>query len=858
MCKTNGRIELHAHSDYSNIRLLDSVVQIEELILKSHELGLRGVALTDHEFVGSHVKMIQTARKLKEKGKIPEDFKIILGNEIYLVDSLEEVRDNYQSGITKFPHYLLLARSKEGHEALRILSSKAWENSFYTGTMERVPTIKETLEEVVKQFPNSLIASSACLGSESSIHILAAEQAKQDGDKHKYEYHNNKLHEFIQWNIDLHGKDSFFLELQPAQSTEQITVNNELVKLSEQYGLKMIITSDVHYLRPEDAPIHTAYLNAKEGDREIAEFYSDTYLHSSEEVFNKMNYLNEDIIKEAIENTLLIGSMVEDYTIEGETVIPVTKLPEFEVSHLFKGGYKKYNYINKMAHSDNEQDRYLIYLIENGFREKIPYKTMTKEQFHEVMARIDIELEELWEISKILNQSMASYYVTISKIIEIIWGDDCGDESRELGSITSPGRGSAVAFFLNFLLGITDVSPLNYGIYIPHFRHLHKSKADISALDIDIDLNAFKFSYVIERMKKFFGEKQVIQVSTFGKEKSKSAIQTACRGLGYDNDIGLYLSSMIGSERGDVWTLSDCLYGNEEKERKPNTQFINEIEKYPMLKETALKLENLVNKRSIHAGGLLILNEDYTKLNAMMRSPNKVFVTQYNLDDSQAMGAIKFDLLRTDSTSKIQETMESLLKHGEIEWQGTLRKTYNKYLHPEVIDKESPELFEMISQDKIIDLFQFSTQLGQAVIKKAKPKNLLELVSLNSIMRLMSDGGEDQPIDIFIKFKENIDLWYQEMIDFGLNEDEIKVFEKHLLPLNGVSDTQESVMIMAMDENIAGMDIKSVGYLRKSISKKNEELQKEVKKMLYEAGEKAGSRKVVIDYLWHQIERQLG
>lgn len=145
-----------------------------------------------------------------------------------------------------------------------------------------------------------------------------------------------------------------------------------------------------------------------------------------------------------------------------------------------------------MANSDNEQDRYLIHLIEKGFVEKIPYHSLSKEEFHKFIARINIELEELWEMSKVLSQAMSSYYVTVTKIIDIIWGDDCGESSREEGSIVGAGRGSAVAFFINFLLGVTSVNPLVYGIEVPHWRHLHKSKSDIGALDIDIDVSSTK------------------------------------------------------------------------------------------------------------------------------------------------------------------------------------------------------------------------------------------------------------------------------------------------------------------------------------------------------------------------------
>jgi DNA polymerase-3 subunit alpha len=142
-------------------------------------MGYKGVAITDHESVSAHIKAIKTVRAFKEKSKIPQDFKLILGNECYLVDDLETVKDNYKSGETKFPHFLLLSTTKKGHEILRLLSSRAWGRSFYTGTMERVPTLKADLEELVKPNKGLIIGSSACLGSESSIHLLAIKEAEK-------------------------------------------------------------------------------------------------------------------------------------------------------------------------------------------------------------------------------------------------------------------------------------------------------------------------------------------------------------------------------------------------------------------------------------------------------------------------------------------------------------------------------------------------------------------------------------------------------------------------------------------------------------------------------------------------------
>lgn len=606
-------------------------------------MGYSGVAITEHESVSSHVQAIKKTRELKDKGRISQDFKLILGNEIYLCDSLEEVKDNYTSGVTKFPHFILLSTSKEGHEILRILSSRAWSRSFYTGTMERVPTLKSDLEELVKPNKGLIIGSTACLGSEVGIHLLAIKEAEEENNSSKAELHKEKLHEFINWCIDVFGKEYFFLEMQPAFSEEQKYVNTRLVEMSKFYDLKLVITTDSHYARPEDRVIHEAFLNSKDGEREVLSFYEACFVQKLNEIYERMNYLPKDVIDEALSNTDSIGEMCLEYTIENPTIIPKVEIPEFEVEHLFSPAYEQYGYIEKMAYSEHEQDRFLIHLIEKGFKEHFLKPDLTKERFHKILDRINVELGELWEISKVLNQEMSAYYITVKEIVDIIWDDDGGN------SIVGSGRGSAAGFLINMLLGITQIDPLAYEIEMPHWRHLHKSRADIEALDIDLDTEASKRPQIIQALKDHFGEDRILQVCTFGTMTSKNAIQTACRGLEIDNDISQYLSGLIPFERGQNWSLSDCLYGNKEKNRKPVKEFVREVEKYHRLKEIALKLEGKIDKRSIHAGGVILFPDKYYKSNAIMKAPNGLPITAYNLGDSQATGSIKFDYCRSRS-----------------------------------------------------------------------------------------------------------------------------------------------------------------------------------------------------------------
>ncbi|EGQ3935515.1 PHP domain-containing protein, partial [Staphylococcus pseudintermedius] len=165
MTERNEYVLHHNHSYYSNLRLTDAITSPRQLIETAKQYGYKGMSITEHESLSSAVDMIKTVKEMKASGELREDFRMLLGNEIYLVDSLEEVRDNYESGKTKFPHFCLIAKNRKGFEALSKLSTQAWKNSFFSSSiMERVPTEKAYLREVAQsdEYKGTLMASSAC------------------------------------------------------------------------------------------------------------------------------------------------------------------------------------------------------------------------------------------------------------------------------------------------------------------------------------------------------------------------------------------------------------------------------------------------------------------------------------------------------------------------------------------------------------------------------------------------------------------------------------------------------------------------------------------------------------------------
>lgn len=219
------------------------------------------------------------------------------------------------------------------------------------------------------------------------------------------------------------------------------------------------------------------------------------------------------------------------------------------------------------------------------------------------------------------------------------------------------------------------------------------------------------------------------------------------------------------------------------------------------------------------------------------------------------------DFLTIKALDIIRHCMEMLIRSNHMQWQGSLRATYNKYLHPDVLDYDTPEMWDMVAENKVLDLFQFDTDIGLQAVRRIKPHSLVELATANSIMRLMvSEEGAEQPIDTYIRYKNDISQWYLCMReDYHLTEEEIKIVEPYLLPVYGVGDTQEIVMELSMDEHIAGFDVAYSNKLRKGISKKDKELQAAMKKMFFEHGIEIGTSENLLTYIWKEvIGKQLG
>lgn len=439
----------------------DSTNKIEALFNRSIEAGLSGFALTDHEILSGSVEMVQTYQKYLKEGKITEDFKIALGNEIYLIDDIEDYKENYTRETHSYYHFLLIAKDAIGFEALKELSSTAWSNAYTQRGMQRVPMTKEQLTSIMKRYKGHLIASTACLGGELPQQLLKL-QTLDRSDVIGEANLKREITEFILYCQDTFGKENFFLEVQPNKGEEQVYVNQMIRVLAEQADAKIVYTTDSHYTSINEQTVHRAFLNAMDGEREVDAFYSTAYMMDKEEVYSFFDeYVPVEEFETWTDNTNYVKDQIEIYDLFQPQEIPSIIVKDFDRREptIEEQPYKN---LASMLTEGCQQDRYWVNTCIEALKEKDLYNEV-------YLSRLDDEAKELLEISIKLDTTMSQYYNTMQKIIEIIWDDG--------NSLVGPARGSATGFLSCYLLDITQVDPIETNL--PYWRHLSATRPEL-------------------------------------------------------------------------------------------------------------------------------------------------------------------------------------------------------------------------------------------------------------------------------------------------------------------------------------------------------------------------------------------
>ena len=821
-------VGLHNHTDRSNFRLRDSTNKIGPLIEYAHSLGHKGIAITDHETISASLKAQEYVFKRKKEDKSWEDFKLLLGNEIYLCP--EWVTPDYEGKLI-FPHFILIALNERGHEQIRELSTIAWSQAFKRKNgMMRVPTYYKDLENIFGMDKGNVVAATACLGGSLPMKLLSMRSSDNPEEIWQQAY---QWIDYMKW---MFGTGYFFLEMQPSYSDEQIYVNQKLLELSKETDTPYYITTDSHYLNKSKKLAHKIYLSSQPGEREVDAFYDSTYVMSEEEIHEYMDKsLGKENVQKGIDNTMLVYDMVEDYDLERPLEIPYVPMNVDEPSPtLYSKWLSKIPIIEKFFHSKYPADRHLardlLHVVDTDpqFQTDKTYEAMT------------ICLQTILDSSEKMNVRWSAYLLQVADIVKLIWPH----------SIVGAGRGSGVGFILLDMLGITQINPLRETTKLYYWRFLNPERA--SVLDIDIDISGLHRNEVVQALKDYYGTDRISKVMTLSTEKSRSAILTACRGLNVDLETANYMSSLIRSDRGLARTLKQMYYGDEDFQPEP--KFVEIMDAYPEVWEMAQEFEGLCCGVGSHAGGIIITDKPFTKVAALMRTNQGDIITQYDLHEAEKVSLIKFDLLSIEALDKIMVTLDLLIKDGVIKPEPTLKETYEKYVGIYTLERNDLNMWQMLWKREVVSFFQMEKESGIQAVALSKPKSVDDLATINSVMRLMpANKGDETPLQKYAKFSHDITLWYKEMDEYGLTQEEQEILKEIIGVSKGICEAQEYLVLLAQHPAIGGFSLGWGDRLRKAVAKKQPKAFLELEKEFFENAKNKHLSEKLVNYVWYVL-----
>lgn len=678
-----------------------------------------------------------------------------------------------------------------------------------------------------------------CLGGQLPKLIMG--QKRVESNNQAYLTYENSIKKLLEKWVLIFGEGNFYMELQPGVTNEQIIVNKKIKELSKETGIPCIVTTDTHYIKQEDRPIHAAFLNSKQGDRETADFYEATYMMSVGEIRDRMSYLGDDFIDELLLNTINIGKECQEYSLIRDLSLPYLPQSKFDEELLFELNVdtNKYPYFEKFYNS-TQSDKQLIVRLWN-FMNTDPY---TIEHLDETLEGANRELEITWNSSEKMGVKWSKYFLQVADYLKIVW--TLGD------SIAAPSRGSAGASYILYTLGVIQINPNREKAPLIFERFLNPDR--VSVLDIDTDVESDKRQRCIAALQHVYGEDRVIRVSTFRTETTKSVIKTAGRGLGIEMDTYAYIASLITSSRGIDYSLDEMYYGDEKKDIKPHPTFVKQMNQYPELWNAAKELEGIITGIGVHAGGVIIDDKPIYETAGIMRTNNGDLVTSFDLDDCEEVSLIKIDLLSTKALSKIRACLDLLCDYGYVTPGSTLRETYEKVIGVYNLDRTNSEMWEMTWRGEIIALFQMEKQSGVAGIKLTKPESVEDLATLNSVIRLQApERGMEQPLEKYARFREHPEYWEQEMLEYGLDEGERELMHNMFDHSNGISAQQEDLYQIILEPKIAGFSFGEADKLRKIVAKKEMDQVEGYHEKVVNNAKKKGLSKNLVTYAWEQM-----
>lgn len=556
---------LHVHTQYS---LLDGSCKIGEIVNRAKELGMKNLAITDH---GNMYGVIDFYRAAKAA-----DINPVIGCEVYVAPGARFEKKN-DKGEGRYNHLVLLAVNDKGYANLMKIVSRGFTEGFY---------YKPRVDyEVLERFHEGIIALSACLAG-----IVATNLRQGFYDEAKKEALRLR---------DIFGEDNFFLELQDHGIPDQATVNQGLLRMSQETGIELVATNDVHYIMADDAKAHDILLciqtQKKVTDEDRMRYDGGQYYLKSEDEMKQLF----PYALEALENTEKIANRCHV-----EIEFGNYKLPQYDVPD----GYTAWEYLNKLC-NEGLVRRY-------GNPDK------------ELKERLEYELETIHTMG------FVDYFL-------IVW--DFIKYARDHGISVGPGRGSAAGSVVSYTLGITNIDPLRYDLLFERFLNPER----VTMPDIDIDFCYERRPEVIKYVMEKYGKDRVVQIVTFGTMAARNAIRDVGRALDLPLNFVDTVAKAIPMELGI--TIEKGLKENPELKALYDSD-----EQAKNLIDMSMRLEGLPRHTSMHAAGVLISPEAVDEFVPLSRASDGTITTQYTMTTLEELGLLKMDFLGLRTLTVIQ------------------------------------------------------------------------------------------------------------------------------------------------------------------------------------------------------------
>ena len=661
---------LHLHTEYS---LLDGANKIKLLAKKIKELGMDSVAITDHGNMFGAIDFYKTMRS--------EGIKPIIGLEAY-IHNQEDIGDRTTK--QRF-HLCLYAKNEAGYQNLMYLSSQSYIHGFYY-----YPRINK---KMLREHSEGLVCSAACLQGEVNWHLNLNSERNVKNGALGYE----RAKEIALEYKDIFG-DDFYLEIMRHGIADQLFIDEQLLQLSMETGIKLVATNDTHYLEQQHADAHEAFMCIAMNK----EFDDPKRLrHSVHEFFVKspqeMAELFSDI-PEAVENT---QEIVNKCNLEIKLGDPTP--PNFKF-------VKEYAEAEGLDF-DNDAD-YFVHKCKEGLKKRL--KIVPPERHQEYEERLDFEIN-------IINSMKFPGYMLI------VW--DFIRDAKEKGIPVGPGRGSAAGSLVAFCLEITDIDPMKYNLLFERFLNPER----VSMPDIDVDFCQKRRGESIDYVVQKYGRYNVAQVITFGKLLAKGVLRDVARVMAMPYAEADKMAKLIPDELGI--TLESAF----EKEPKIK-ELINSNAQAKRVWDFALALEGLNRNSGMHAAGVVMSNEELWHKAPLYRpSGEDHLVTQYSLKYLEDVDLIKFDFLGLKTLTVIDDALKLVKKKHDV----TINFTE--------IDFDDPKIYELIQSGATVGLFQIESDGMQSLNERLKPTNFEDIIAVLALYR--PGPMESGMLDDFIERK---------------------------------------------------------------------------------------------------------